>query len=81
MCELNIVCTAVCGVEVSCEGVQWGTERRWIEDFVCELKIVCTALCGVEVICEVFQWGTERRWVGGFCVNCTLCVLLYVVWR
>jgi len=28
LCELNIFCTAVCGAEVSCEGVQWGTERR-----------------------------------------------------
>jgi len=28
LCELYIVCTAVCGVEVSSEGVQWGTERR-----------------------------------------------------
>ena len=31
MCELNILCTAVCEVEVSCEGVQWGTERRYLE--------------------------------------------------
>jgi len=34
VCELNILCTAVCGVDVSCERVQWGTERRWVGGFV-----------------------------------------------
>ena len=61
MCELNIVCTAVCGVEVSCEGVQWGTERRYFGGFVCELNTVCTAVCEVEVSCEGGQCGTQRR--------------------
>jgi len=61
MCELNIVCTAICGVEVRCESFQWGTERRWVGGFVSELNMVCTAVCGVEVSCEGVQWGTERR--------------------
>jgi len=44
---------------VSCQGVQWGRERRLVGGFVCELNIVCTAVCGVEVSCEGVQCGKE----------------------